>query len=163
VGLSYEPENWWWHRGPAAPGRCVIFDIDGVLADATHRQHLVNRGRNNWNAFFDACGADALIKPVAQMADLLDPSLTIVLLTARPASVADLTITWLQKHRVRWDLLVMRDYGDYQLARDFKDYALHELRTFGFTVDLAIEDDERNVAMFEQRGVPCLFHYSGYH
>lgn len=162
-GLRYEPENWWWQSAPMAPGRAVIFDIDGVLADATHRQHLVTGGRKNWTRFFDECDKDALIQPVAQMARMLDSSLRVILMTARPASVADLTLEWLGRHDVRWDLLIMRDYGDYQLARDFKDYALHEVRAYGFDVELAVEDDERNVAMFERRGVPCLYHYSGYH
>jgi hypothetical protein len=162
-GLRYDPENWWWRRGQVAPDHCVIFDVDGVIADATHRQHLVTGGRKQWTRFFDEVGKDPVIEPVVRMARLLDSSLCVVLLTARPSSVADLTIDWLRRHDVRWDLLVMRDYGDYQLARDFKDSALHELRAYGFVVDLAIEDDERNVAMFERRGVPCLFHYSGYH
>ncbi len=162
-GLRYEPENWWWRKGKLAPNRCVIFDVDGVLADATHRQYLVTGSRRNWNLFFDECGKDPLIEPVAAMGRMLDPALTVILLTARPSSVADITLQWLDRHDVRWDLLVMRDYGDYQLARDFKDYSLHELRTFGFEPELAIEDDERNVAMFERRGVPCLYHHSGYH
>lgn len=161
--LRYDPENWWWRAGPVAPGRCAIFDIDGVLADATHRQHLVTGGRRNWTQFFDQCGKDALIVPVAEMARLLDPALHVVLMTARPSSVVDLTLEWLERHDVRWDLLIMRDYGDYQLARDFKDYALHEMRAYGFAPELAVEDDERNVAMFERRGVPCLYHHSGYH
>ena len=42
---------------------------------------------------------------------LLDPSLTIVLLTARPTTVQEQTLAWLDRYRVRWDLLVMRPNG----------------------------------------------------
>lgn len=162
-GLRYDPENWWWRQGPLAPGRAVVFDIDGVLADASHRQFLITGARRNWPLFFEMCGKDPLIAPTAENARLLDPALTVILCTARPASVSYETLEWLGRHEVRWDLLIMREYGDYSLARDFKQYTVHELRQYGFTLELAFEDDPRNVAMFEREGVPCVYIHSGYH
>ena len=41
-----------------------MFDIDGVLADATHRQDVLFSGpgrRKNWKAFFELAGDDAAI------------------------------------------------------------------------------------------------------
>ena len=33
-----------------------IFDIDGVLADATHREHHVTKKPKDWDAFFGEVG-----------------------------------------------------------------------------------------------------------
>jgi phosphoglycolate phosphatase-like HAD superfamily hydrolase len=162
-GLPYEPNNWWWRKGKVEPGRAVVFDIDGVLADAAHRQYLVTGARRNWDLFFEMCGKDDLIEPVATTGRLLSADLRVILLTARPSWVAPETIEWCERNDVRWDLLIMREYGDYSMARDFKDFTVSELRQFGFDLELAYEDDKRNVAMFEQRGIPCVYIHSGYH
>ena len=140
----------------------MVFDIDGVLSDAAGRQHYLERGRRDWNAFFNACGDDPLITEVGRLLELLEPSLSIVLLTGRPISVQRITLAWLQRYELRWDLLIMRDYGDYEAATHFKRRVVGELRAFGFDLRLAFEDDRRNVAMFHQQGVPCVYIHSGY-
>ena len=72
------PTNWAWHGRPArAPGEAVVFDVDGVLSDAVGRQHFIERGRRDWDAFFDACGDDPLIGEVVRVLELLDPRLQI--------------------------------------------------------------------------------------
>src|SRR3954447_26104815 len=108
------PDNWRWHGGALDGGPAVVFDIDGVLSDAAGRQHYLERGRRDWDAFFRACGDDPLIGDVARLLELLAPDLRIVLLTGRPISVQDITVAWLERYELRWDLLVMRDIGDYQ-------------------------------------------------
>jgi hypothetical protein len=139
-----------------------VFDIDGVLSDAAGRQHYLERGRRDWNAFFDACGEDPLITEVGRTLELLDSSLSVVLLTGRPISVQRITVAWLERYQLRWDLLIMRDYGDYEAATQFKRRSVAELRQHGFDLRLAFEDDRRNVAMFHREGVPCVYIHSGY-
>ncbi len=155
------PDNWRWRDGPVA-GPAVVFDIDGVLSDAAGRQHYLERGRRDWDAFFRACGDDPLIDEVARLLELLDAELRIVLLTGRPISVQSTTMAWLTRYELRWDLLVMRDFGDYQAATRFKQRSVAELRAHGFDVRLAFEDDRRNVAMFHGEGIPCVYLHSGY-
>ena len=146
-----------------SPGPAVVFDLDGVLSDAASRQHFLEGGRRDWDAFFEACGDDPLIDEVARLLELLDPSLRIVLLTGRPHRVQPQTLAWLERYELRWDLLVMRDFGDYSAARDFKRRSVHELRSYGFDLHLAFEDDRRNLAMFRAEGVPCVYIHSGYY
>jgi phosphoglycolate phosphatase-like HAD superfamily hydrolase len=146
-----------------AAGRAVVFDIDGVLSDAVSRQHFIEAGRRDWNAFFDACGDDPLIDDVARLLELLDPELRIILLTGRPARVQPQTLAWLHRYELRWDLLIMRDYGDYSAAREFKRWTVHDLRAHGYTLELAFEDDRRNLEMFRREGVPCVYIHSGYY
>jgi hypothetical protein len=73
------------------------------------------------------------------------------------------TLAWLHRYELRWDLLVMRDYGDYEASRTFKRRSVGELRAFGFDLLLAFEDDRRNVDMFHEEDIPCLYIHSGYY
>ena len=158
------PDNWRWREGSLPPGRAVVFDMDGVLSDAATRQHYIEGpGRRNWDAFFAACGEDRLIEDVAQLLHLLDESLQIILLTGRPLRVQPQTLAWLDRYKLRWDLLIMRDYGDYMAAREFKQWTVDDLRRYGFELALAFEDDRRNLEMFRAEGVPCVYIHSGYY
>ena len=62
--------NWYWQDQPAATGPAVVFDMDGVLADASGRQHLLERPYRDWDGFFEACGDDPLIDEVGRAAPL---------------------------------------------------------------------------------------------
>lgn len=146
-----------------APGPAVVFDLDGVLSDAASRQHFIEADQRDWEGFFDACGDDPLIEEVACLLSLLDPRLHIVLLTGRPVRVQPQTRAWLERYDLRWDLLIMRDYGDYTAARDFKRSTVAHLRRFGFDLRLAFEDDRRNLEMFRGEGVACVYIHSGYY
>lgn len=134
-----------------------------MLSDAASRQHYLEAPRRNWQAFFDACGDDPVIEEMKVMLDLLDPGLQVVLLTARPQRVHQLTEAWLHRYQIRWDLLLTRPRGDYEMSREFKQGSLWDLRTYGFDIRLAIEDDRRNVEMFRSEGVPCIYFHSGYY
>jgi hypothetical protein len=157
------PPNWRWRAGPIEPGPTVVFDIDGVLSDATDRQHFIERGRRDWAAFFEACGEDRVIEEIARLVQLLDPVLRVVLLTGRPLRVQPQTLAWLEHYGLRWDLLVMRDRGDYSQVTMFKQGVVEDLRAYGLDLQLAMEDDPSNHAMFEAEGVPCVYIHSGYY
>lgn len=155
--------SWRWRSGPVSTGSAVVFDMDGVLSDAASRQHFLEAGRRDWDAFFAACGDDPLIEDVASLLSLLDPALRVVLLTGRPAAVEPQTLRWLEHHELRWDLLIMRDAGDDAAALRFKRTSVADLRAFGLQLRLAFEDDRRNLEMFRAEGVPCIYIHSGYY
>ncbi|MHB1854021.1 MAG: HAD family hydrolase, partial [Acidimicrobiales bacterium] len=87
----------------------------------------------------------------------------IVLLTARPLWVQPQTLGWLERFSLRWDLLIMRDRGDYSSARAFKQWTVRELRARGIEPTLAFEDDQRNLEMFRTEGIPSVYIHSGYY
>jgi hypothetical protein len=161
--LGVTPGNWLWREEPVAPGSAVVFDLDGVLSDAAGRQHFLEWPQPDWEAFFEACGDDDLIAEVARLLEVIADEHRVVLLTARPIRVQPQTLAWLKRYELRWDLLVMRDYGDYGASREFKRYVVGELRGYGFDLRLAFEDDRRNYLMFHQEGVPCVYIHSGYY
>lgn len=154
-----------WHDKPGPPGKCVLVDIDGVLSDASSRQHFLNnpQGRRDWSGFFGAVGDDLPLQAVPRLLSLFDPSLTIVLLSARPAWVFELTVDWLHRHEMRWDLLILRGDDDVAHAADFKRGVLLELRSMGWDVTLAIDDDERIIDMYGEQQQAALYIHSGYY
>jgi putative acid phosphatase of HAD superfamily subfamily IIIB len=158
--------NWTWRADDGrshSGGRAVIFDIDGVLSNAAGRQHFLEHGRRDWASFFEACGDDPVIEEVARLLELLDASLTVILLTGRPHRVHPQTVAWLKRYGLRWDLLVMRSRGDYAQVTEFKQSVVEDLRVRGFDLQLAFEDDPSNHAMYVAAGVPCVYIHSGYY
>jgi len=154
-------DNWHWRAGPVEPGPTVVFDMDGVLSNASDRQHhIANR---DWNAFFEACGEDEVIHELSRLLSLLAPDLHVVLLTARPLRVQPQTLEWLVRHDLRWNLLCMRPDRSGLEAWQFKQQTVGELREFGFDLKLAFEDDRKNADMFHGEGIPCVYIHSGYY
>ena len=68
------------------------------------------------------------------------------------------TLAWLDRYELRWDVLIMREFGDYMAARVFKQRTVRELRDREFDLRLAFEDDPRNVHMFHSAGRPVHLH-----
>jgi len=161
--VTRTPDHWRWRDESVEPGPAVVFDMDGVLSDASSRQHFLDSPRRDWDAFFAACGDDELIDEVARLLEVLDAAHHVILLTARPLRVRPQTLAWLDRYKLRWDLLIMRDYGDYSASRSFKRQAVDDLRDYGFDLRLAFEDDRRNVDMFHREGIPCVYIHSGYY
>jgi phosphoglycolate phosphatase-like HAD superfamily hydrolase len=139
-------------------GPAVVVDLDGVLSDVSGRlHHVATAGRpKDWDAFFAGVTEDPLVEELHRLLDLLDPALTVLLLSGRPARTREDTVAWLDRHRVRWDLLVLRADEDRRPAPRMKEEALAALRALGFDIRLAVEDDARNAAMFRAAGVPCV-------
>lgn len=160
-----DPERpwWWWAEGARRGGRAVVFDIDGVLSDASGRQHHLKGLRRDWDAFFAECGEDPLVPEAAALLSVLDPSLAVVLLSARPLRVREQTLDWLARYELRFDLLVLRPGGDDVAAAVFKRREVRALRARSFLLELALEDDPRNLAMLGEEGVPALYVHSGYY
>jgi 4-hydroxyphenylpyruvate dioxygenase-like putative hemolysin len=57
----------------------------------------------------------------------------------------------------------MRESGNYGQARDFKKRTIGELRDHGFSIRIAVEDDQQICEMYEDEGVQVLYVPSGYY
>ena len=135
-----------------------------MLSDASRRQHYIESPRQDWRAFFDACGEDPVIEEVHTLLDLLDPELQIVLLTARPHRVA------LPHRGVAAPLRDPVGPAHHAAVGRLRPRPrLQAVDGLGAAVApasscaLAFEDDRRNVAMFRAEGIPCLYVHSGYY
>ena len=80
----------------------IIFDIDGTLADITHRRHHVENKPKNFAAFQAAAHLDPVHQPIAIMARCLGSLFAhrIILCSGRGEQERPVTEAWLEKHQI---------------------------------------------------------------
>lgn len=136
---------------------CVVFDIDGTLADLTHRLHHVKGGRKDWDAFFGAMHLDTPHEAIVTLARRLERAdVLLVMVSGRPDSHRDVTGAWLAAEGVPFNALYMRKTGDYRADHVVKREILAELRADGWAPWLVIDDRPAVVAMWREEGLACL-------
>lgn len=93
----------------------VLFDLDGTLADITHRLHFIKNGRKDWDGFFEACDQDAPIAHNIAIARALHGDGNEIWITSgRSGLVLEKTRVWLKKYAPFSSRLIMRKAGDHQ-------------------------------------------------
>ena len=133
----------------------IAFDIDGTLADCTHRRHFVESKPKDWDAFFAACIDDMPILVAIEMLDALDRVgwHSIAFFTGRPERTRVATEAWLLKHcgtSAASNVIYMRENGD---RRDDSIVKAEFLRYF--VPDLIFDDRKRVVDMWRAQGIIC--------
>ena len=146
----------------------IIVDIDGTLADLTHRLHFIRSPgmKKDWPAFFDACSGDKPIKPVIEMVHSLRVGLPtaarlvnrLIFCSGRPERTREATTAWLLNQNLIARLpankdahghpLYMRKDDDFREDSIIKRELLDRIRADGFNPTLAIDDRKRVVDMW---------------
>jgi hypothetical protein len=135
----------------------LIVDIDGVIADVTHRQHHLAGPRRDWDAFFGAAGHDPVLEAGADAVRQADADGNrIVYLTGRPERLRRVTESWLAQHElpVALDCLIMRPHRDWRPAPDFKLQVVLDLAQSHTVVNLW-DDDAAVVDAVQAAGFPA--------
>lgn len=142
-----------------------IFDIDGTLADLSHRLHFIQQTPKDWDGFFKACSADKPIPEVIAIAKALAPNYSIKLITGRSDAVREETSLWLDQQGILFSDLMMRKAGDHREDSIVKSELLDELmRTYYYNHDYynhapaeiisgIFEDRQQVVDMYRARGL----------
>lgn len=134
--------------------RCYIFDIDGTLADCSHRLHHIQKQPKDWDGFFADCVHD---KPIVHMVDLavhLSNYWPLVFVSGRSDVVRSETVEWLRAHHLDGDLF-MRHEGDHRPDDVVKSDLLDRIMAGGWHPIMSFDDRNRVVAMWRSRGIPC--------
>lgn len=134
-----------------------VFDIDGTLADASHRLHHIAGKPKNWPAFFESSRGDLVIEPIAKIARLmLANGYPIAYVTGRPESARDSTLVWLHKNYL-WNSpqtqLFMRPVGDYRKDTEVKPELI---KLLPYPVTAIFEDRTSVVQKWRELGYTCL-------
>lgn len=133
-----------------------IFDIDGVLADPTHRLPLIEKTPQDWASFFKACDQDTPIWAPLFLACDLAKKHRVELWTGRPERTRVITENWLRHHQARQlsgCVLRMRADGDHRADTLVKREFLEAIRRTGCEPDLIFEDRARVVRMYRDEGL----------
>lgn len=85
------------------PVKAIIVDIDGTIADLSHRRHHVSGTSKNWTKFFDEMGDDLPFQTVIDTINKLvlnneDDEFAFFICTGRPENYRAETIAWLDKY-----------------------------------------------------------------
>ena len=161
----------------------VVFDIDGTLADATHRLHFIKdpahwksprlgaMGKPDWESFLhtDQVSQDSSIEPIWNVLHALKAMQhRIIFITGRPAFQRDMTNAWLKgkigpEPELReavgaWfeDLvLYMRRPEDRRPSSVVKLELLQEAIADGYNPTLVFEDRNDDTKMWRDAGLLC--------
>lgn len=133
----------------------IAFDLDGTLADLTHRLHFIEKSPKDWDGFFAACADD---KPIYEVIAMLKAAFVadhrIEIWSGRSDVVRKETEKWLNLYGIPYELLRMRKAGDHREDKEVKGEWLDAL-SISRKPDLAFDDRNQVVEMWRSRGVRC--------
>lgn len=144
-----------------------VFDIDGTLADLSHRLHFIGAGPNtfvpetsapekDWDGFFAASAHDKPIFQVIMVARALaQAGHQIIYSTGRKESIRGITVEWLNKYRCPVGHLYMRKEDDHREDNVVKSELFDQILAASPMDSIAgvFEDREQVVKMYRDRGV----------
>jgi len=129
----------------------VLVDIDGTIANNSHRQHWLKSKPANWKAYNATMSEDLVIKPMAFMLGylMMDLSIKVIFVSGREEPYRGITEEWLRDNCINWyDALYMRPKGDYRGDEVVKKELLYQaMKDLDFELEdiLCIFDDRPKV------------------
>lgn len=147
--------------------RAYIFDIDGVLADCSHRLHFIQQEPKDWKRFYENSDKDEVILSNKNTLRLLRNALHgyqtrgILFVTGRSEAYRELTMNWL-KTKV-WgrfgnfydDMLFMRKDGDHRPDYVIKKEIYENEIKCQYEILGIFEDRTQVVQMWRALGLTC--------
>lgn len=136
--------------------KAYIFDIDGTLADCTHRLNYVLKDKKDWDIFHKSASEDTPILETIECAKALKQAgYEIVIVTGRPESSRGITEKWLLDNGIEFIELFMREnwnhVPDFQLKKEIYENKIQDKYEV-----LGIFEDRKNVVeMWRSLGLRC--------
>ncbi len=136
----------------------ILFDIDGTLADITHRRHYLDEKKPNWHAFNDKMGEDTPNMPVVELYKTLWDSekYELILVSGRGEESRKVTEQWLTWNEIPFDRLLMRPAKDFRADYVIKEEILDKLLSEGKNILFTVDDRQQVVDMWRKNGIACL-------
>ena len=132
-----------------------IFDLDGTLADVTHRLHHIRKSTPDWNSFNHACEDDTPIPHVVELNRILSVKHGIIICSGRSNDVENKTVSWLIKHSINYDKLYMRRAKDFRSDEIVKKEMHDHILGLGHCIKGVFDDRDKVVNMWRENGIPC--------
>ena len=137
--------------------KAIIVDLDGTLADITHRVHHVQSTKKNWKAFYEAIPHDV---PNGWCIELIlamkGRGYQILFLTGRDDLHMEKSREWLSRHAIPFDRLYMRKVGDHRQDDVVKSEIYQREIKNQYEILFVVEDRLKVVEMWRRIGLTCL-------
>ena len=145
----------------------IVVDIDGTIADCSHRLHYIQGPDRDSDAFYDAVDKDEPIEDMIKFLRILYytdvEGVEFIFITGRRESCRRKTEKWLSKYIAGYPApLLMRKEGDKRPDTEVKPELLFEFQErmlelgSDWTVDMIFEDRTSMVNKWRELGYRCL-------
>lgn len=135
----------------------IICDLDGTLADCSHRQHFVRKeGKKDWKGFFQGMAEDRVIPAVLSILERFEDTHQIVFCSGRPDDYKRDTVDWLSRNDIQYDALFMRSRNDNRQDSIIKEILLDFEILTRYEPFFILDDRNQVVEMWRKRGFQCL-------
>jgi FMN phosphatase YigB (HAD superfamily) len=136
-------------------GKVIVFDIDGTLADVTHRRQYVATKPKNWAAWNAGMSRDTVHEDIRWMLMKLRraPGSQTILCSGRSDDTREVTEKWLSDNRIPFDALFMRRAGDYRQDSIVKVQLLQQIRQWHGEPFIWFDDRQQVVDAIRAEGV----------
>ena len=141
--------------------KTIIFDLDGTLALIDKRRAISTKdnGKMDWGIFFDPknINLDKPNIPVITMAQLLHTQgFNIVIFSGRSDKTRWTTRSWLIKHKVPYDKLIMRDKKNHFVPDNRLKHMWLNTLVDKDDVFMVFDDRQQVVDMWRDNGITCF-------
>lgn len=142
--------------------KAYIFDIDGTLADCSHRLHHIQGEDKDWGAFYKECLEDQPIRDVVRLARALNGFVScgnhnrILIVTGRPESCKETTLNWLDNYGITINGFFCRKNGDHRPDYIVKKEMYEKYIKDDFEIVGVFEDRKQCVDMWRSLGLTCF-------
>lgn len=141
----------------AKPGECVIFDIDGTLAEIKHRRHFISHGASDWRSFSESMVTDTVHEPVRRLCNILfEAGFVVFLFSGREEEYREVTEIWLDHKQIRYHHLHMRANKDYRQDSVIKREMLYQHIPDKSKILFVVDDRQQVVEMWRSEEILCL-------
>ncbi len=133
----------------------VLCDIDGTLADTTHRLHYLEGGKKDWRGFFSEMSKDPIRNEVrSKLIDLYNKGKGVIYVSARPEDYRDVTLKWLEKNGVSFAFtILMRRSNDSRPDTEVKKQILDTYFPDKSVIHKVIDDRPSVIRMWRENGL----------
>lgn len=148
--------------------KIAIVDIDGTLADLTHRLHYLQETPKNHEEFFHDAVMDSPIESIWKAVRILKASgHCVIILSGRPANTGNDTESWLLAEQymteslepLPFDHLLMRQTGDHKPDDQVKRQLFEMMLKAGLKIEsikVVIDDRESVCALWREFKLPLI-------
>lgn len=142
--------------------KVVIFDVDGTIADNSHRVPHIQGNKKNWDLYNKGILLDTPIQPIINMLNHFGLVLPVIILTGRLNKQRTDTMSWINRYvpfpfiddyrelKPSTMLLITRNNDDKRPNHIYKKMQIQNIKQMNLQPVIAVDDDEKCLAEFRK-------------